>query len=99
MVKSTVLDAPLPLGHGPERIGSSAIRDLLAVAQRPEVRSLAGGLPDPATFPVAAIAAATSARSSPRTPPAPSSTGRPTGSTCCARPWPTAPAPTPSTCS
>lgn len=59
MVKSTVLDAPLPLGHGPERIGSSAIRDLLAVAQRPEVRSLAGGLPDPATFPVAAIAAAT----------------------------------------
>ncbi len=60
MVKSTVLARPRPpIGHGPARIGSSAIRDLLAIAQAPEVISLAGGLPDPTTFPVAAIAAAT----------------------------------------
>lgn len=59
MVKPTLLDDPLPIGHGPARIGSSAIRDLLAIAQRPDVLSLAGGLPDPDTFPVDAIAAAT----------------------------------------
>src|SRR3954463_8987742 len=30
---------------------SSAMRDLMAVTKRPEVISLAGGLPDPSTFP------------------------------------------------
>jgi len=41
------------------RVRSSAIRDLLAVAERPDVVSLAGGLPAPESFPVAAIADAT----------------------------------------
>lgn len=59
MVKSTLRTPPRPhLGHGAARVGSSAIRDLLAIAQRPGVLSLAGGLPDPSTFPVEAIAAA-----------------------------------------
>jgi 2-aminoadipate transaminase len=40
------------------RITSSAIRDLLDVAQRPDVISLAGGLPAPESFPVAALASA-----------------------------------------
>jgi 2-aminoadipate transaminase len=39
-------------------IASSEIRDLLRLAQRPGVISLAGGLPDPAAFPIEAIAAA-----------------------------------------
>lgn len=38
-----------------ERVGSSAIRDILHVTERPEVISMAGGLPDPATFPVAEL--------------------------------------------
>ncbi len=42
------------------RVGSSAIRDLLALTERSDVISFAGGLPDPATFPADAIAAATS---------------------------------------
>jgi 2-aminoadipate transaminase len=33
-------------------VGSSAIRDILHVTERPEIISMAGGLPDPATFPV-----------------------------------------------
>ncbi len=41
------------------RVGSSAIRDLLELTERPEIISFAGGLPDPATFPADAIAAAT----------------------------------------
>ncbi len=41
------------------RVASSAIRDLLAVASRPEIISLAGGLPSPATFPTEVLAAAT----------------------------------------
>lgn len=36
---------------------SSAMRDLMAVTARPEVISLAGGLPDTSTFPAAAFAA------------------------------------------
>jgi 2-aminoadipate transaminase len=43
------------------RIGSSAIRDLLALTERPEILSLAGGMPSPAAFPVDAIAEATAA--------------------------------------
>jgi 2-aminoadipate transaminase len=64
MVKSTsapTADRPPrpPIGGGAHRIGSSAIRDLLALAAQPEVISLAGGLPDAASFPVAAVADAT----------------------------------------
>ena len=38
---------------------SSAMRDLMAVTARPEVISLAGGLPDPSSFPPATFAAVT----------------------------------------
>ena len=38
---------------------SSAMRDMMAVTQRPEVISLAGGLPDTSTFPPATFAAVT----------------------------------------
>ncbi len=44
-----------------ERAGSSAIRDLLEITERPGVVSLAGGLPNPATFPVEALARASAA--------------------------------------
>ncbi len=40
---------------------TSEIRDLLHLANRPEVISLAGGLPDPAGFPIAELAAACAA--------------------------------------
>jgi 2-aminoadipate transaminase len=43
------------------RITSSAIRDLLEVAERPDVISLAGGLPAPETFPATALADAMAA--------------------------------------
>ena len=39
---------------------SSAMRDMMAVTERPEVISLAGGLPDTSTFPPDTFAAATS---------------------------------------
>jgi 2-aminoadipate transaminase len=42
------------------KVLSSAIRDLLAVVDRPGMISLAGGLPAPESFPVEAVAAATS---------------------------------------
>ena len=59
MSKSPIAPAPpLPSSGAAERVGSSAIRDLLALTQRPEVISLAGGLPSPATFPVGAVAEA-----------------------------------------
>src|SRR5215208_8186639 len=38
---------------------SSAMRDMMAVTQRPEVISLAGGLPDTSTFPPDTFAAVT----------------------------------------
>jgi 2-aminoadipate transaminase len=50
--------APFALAAAARRITSSAIRDLLTITDRPEVISLAGGLPAPDTFPVAEIAAA-----------------------------------------
>ena len=34
------------------KMEASAIREILKLVQNPEVISLAGGLPDPATFPV-----------------------------------------------
>jgi 2-aminoadipate transaminase len=40
-------------------VPTSAIRDLLELTEQPDVLSLAGGLPNPATFPVEAIAEAT----------------------------------------
>jgi 2-aminoadipate transaminase len=40
------------------RVGSSAIRDLLAVAERPDVISLAGGLPNAERFPAEVLAEA-----------------------------------------
>jgi 2-aminoadipate transaminase len=43
---------PVPLAGRTARLRSSAIRDLLSVTQRPEVISLAGGLPAPDSFPV-----------------------------------------------
>src|SRR3954468_5981537 len=36
---------------------SSAMRDLMAITERPEVISLAGGLPDTSTFPAEDVAA------------------------------------------
>jgi len=51
------LAPPLPSSGAAERVGSSAIRDLLALTLRPEVISLAGGLPSPEAFPVDVIAA------------------------------------------
>jgi 2-aminoadipate transaminase len=41
-----------------DRITSSAIRELLKITERPDVLSLAGGLPAPEAFPSAALAAA-----------------------------------------
>lgn len=41
-----------------ERMHPSILREILKVAERPGVRSMAGGLPSPETFPVEAIAAA-----------------------------------------
>src|SRR5919199_632533 len=39
---------------------SSAMRDLMAITERPEIISLAGGLPDTSTFPAESLAALTS---------------------------------------
>ncbi|HYD10077.1 MAG TPA: PLP-dependent aminotransferase family protein [Acidimicrobiales bacterium] len=41
-----------------DRITSSAIRELLTITERPEIISLAGGLPAPDAFPAAELAAA-----------------------------------------
>jgi 2-aminoadipate transaminase len=48
--------APIRLARAAGRINSSAIRDLLDVVDRPEVISLAGGLPAAETFPAGALA-------------------------------------------
>jgi 2-aminoadipate transaminase len=40
------------------RVKSSAVRDILKVAERPDILSFAGGLPAPELFPVEAIARA-----------------------------------------
>jgi 2-aminoadipate transaminase len=54
--------APLPpLAVAVGRVDSSTIRDLLAVASRPGVVSLAGGMPAPGAFPVDALREATDA--------------------------------------
>ena len=62
MVKSLLAPtdaSAMPTSRALARTGSSAIRDLLEITERPEVISLAGGLPTPAAFPVDLIAAAT----------------------------------------
>ena len=51
----------IPLAAASARVGSSAIRDLLAITEQPRVISMAGGLPLASAFPVEAIAAATAA--------------------------------------
>ena len=60
---------------------SSAMRDLMAITERPEVISLAGGLPDTSTFPAESLAALLSKRRRHRRRPARCSTRRP-------RAWP-----------
>ena len=56
----------ITLARRAEAIESSITRELLTVGDRPGMRSLAGGLPDPASFPTARLEAA--ARSILRTP-------------------------------
>ena len=51
------LSAPIALADATRRIDSSAIRDLLHVVDRPDVISLAGGLPAAETFPTPELAA------------------------------------------
>ncbi len=46
------------LAHRMEQMQPSAVREILKVAERPDVLSFAGGLPAPELFPVEAIAAA-----------------------------------------
>ncbi|MEZ4301802.1 MAG: PLP-dependent aminotransferase family protein [Polyangiaceae bacterium] len=48
----------LPLSKSAARFAPSAVREILKVAERPEVLSFAGGLPAPELFPVEAIAEA-----------------------------------------
>ena len=43
------------------QMSPSMLREILKVAERPGVRSMAGGLPSPDTFPVDALAAACAA--------------------------------------
>jgi 2-aminoadipate transaminase len=53
--------APSPPAAPAERIGSSVIRDLLALTEQPGIISLAGGQPAPDTFPVDEVRAAVDA--------------------------------------
>jgi 2-aminoadipate transaminase len=48
----------LPLAQRMSRMKTSAIREILKVAERPDILSFAGGLPAPELFPVAEIAQA-----------------------------------------
>jgi 2-aminoadipate transaminase len=50
--------SPWTLARRCERMNPSILREILKVAERPGVRSMAGGLPSPDTFPVEAIKAA-----------------------------------------
>lgn len=49
---------PFPLAQRMSRMKTSAVREILKVAERPDVLSFAGGLPAPELFPVEAIAQA-----------------------------------------
>jgi 2-aminoadipate transaminase len=57
-VQTSPATRPIALASAATRIDSSAIRDLLHVIDRPDVISLAGGLPAAETFPAAALAEA-----------------------------------------
>lgn len=48
----------IPLAHRMARMKASAVREILKVAERPDILSFAGGLPAPELFPVEAIAQA-----------------------------------------
>ncbi len=52
------LPAPWTLARRAARMNPSVIREILKVTERPGIISFAGGLPSPATFPVAEFAAA-----------------------------------------
>lgn len=49
----------IPLSAAAQRMSSSAIREILKVAQRPDLISFAGGLPAPELFPLDEVRAAT----------------------------------------
>lgn len=49
---------PFQLAHRMNRMKASAVREILKVAERPDILSFAGGLPAPELFPVQAIAEA-----------------------------------------
>lgn len=51
-------DAPLRLARRMDRMPPSAVREILKVAEQPDVLSFAGGLPAPELFPTEAIGAA-----------------------------------------
>lgn len=65
--RSTASSAPVGGGRASggsvaaRSVGSSAIRDLLVLTERPEIISMAGGLPLARTFPAPALAAAAAA--------------------------------------
>lgn len=46
----------LPLAHRMSRMEASAVREILKVAERPDILSFAGGLPAPELFPIDALA-------------------------------------------
>ncbi|WP_187345197.1 PLP-dependent aminotransferase family protein [Cystobacter ferrugineus] len=60
MIAAPVANAPppFPLSQRMSRMKASAVREILKVAERPDVLSFAGGLPAPELFPVEAIAQA-----------------------------------------
>ncbi|AKJ00183.1 2-aminoadipate transaminase [Archangium gephyra] len=60
MTAATPIIAPPPfqLAQRMSRVKASAVREILKVAERPDVLSFAGGLPAPELFPVEAIAQA-----------------------------------------
>lgn len=61
MMTSAMIAPPpvsLPLAQRMSRMKTSAVREILKVAERPEILSFAGGLPAPELFPVEAIAQA-----------------------------------------
>lgn len=51
LVKSARSDSPIRLSRRMDGLHSSAIRDLLTLTARPDIVSLAGGLPDPSFIP------------------------------------------------
>jgi 2-aminoadipate transaminase len=51
----------IKLAHRAQSFEASVVRELLTVGERPEMRSLAGGLPDPHSFPVERLEAASRA--------------------------------------